>query len=626
MQENIEKQNKSNEESNNKSEKKKFTLAIDYSKFQQKFKSNNNNKENIKKDLNNNNNEKKEEKNILYNDEKIRNEPTNQKNFDQFLNISGILDESQSSFSPIDNKNNNKIESDKKLTNNININSNKIEKNFINNCFDDLQINNEKILKSLTNNYKDLIKNNVNENKRIVKFSVDNKKREKSYDSKNIKQFLTSTNTTKKKNKYTKFLNNKNNEENERKKNMDNFSNDKITYASRINKNEKNNSYVQMIKNGNNSKDKNSKNNTSFILFNGTNKKHNNSNFSDISYNALSTATMDANETFKKRTKTKNKINKKGNILYSNFSQRYNLKPYEEKNKKYDVDKNKKYNENSKINLRIHNENNSVNKNNNINSKISMPENYSKTKNNKNDDFINLLDNIKSKYKNQENKYINQQKNMKNEISILKEKLKELSVNEALYQVEIEKLKRNKNEKKNNEPNINNNDNITNEKEGLDSNEQYFGQKLDNIIQKYNKNPNNNLNSSSLNNNTTKNNQLLELFNIDKDMLDGEDIFDENDNINYEEVINKYPMLKKFIQILIKKYKNEKEYRMRLEEKTIEIFTNDIKRINYLEKKIKKYEADKHFKANSSLNYSYDNDLFEENITKNCYKSFDKSL
>ena len=63
-----------------------------------------------------------------------------------------------------------------------------------------------------------MIKNNVNENKRIVKFSVDNKKREKSYDSKNIKQFLTSTNTTKKKNKYTKFLNNKNNEENERKK------------------------------------------------------------------------------------------------------------------------------------------------------------------------------------------------------------------------------------------------------------------------------------------------------------------------------------------------------------------------------------------------------------------------
>ena len=617
MQENIEKQNKSNEESNNKSEKKKFTLAIDYSKFQQKFKSNNNNKENIKKDLNNNNNEKKEEKNILYNDEKIRNEPTNQKNFDQFLNISGILDESQSSFSPIDNKNNNKIESDKKLTNNININSNKIEKNFINNCFDDLQINNEKILKSLTNNYKDLIKNNVNENKRIVKFSVDNKKREKSYDSKNIKQFLTSTNTTKKKNKYTKFLNNKNNEENERKKNMDNFSNDKITYASRINKNEKNNSYVQMIKNGNNSKDKNSKNNTSFILFNGTNKKHNNSNFSDISYNALSTATMDANETFKKRTKTKNKINKKGNILYSNFSQRYNLKPYEEKNKKYDVDKNKKYNENSKINLRIHNENNSVNKNNNINSKISMPENYSKTKNNKNDDFINLLDNIKSKYKNQENKYINQQKNMKNEIDILKEKLKKLIVNEALYQVEIEKLKRNKT------------DNINTNKDKSE-NPKNFEQKLDNLMQKYNDsnqndNNNNNINSSSTNNNNIKKNgQLIELFNIDKDIFEGENFMDENDNINYEEIMIKYPMLKKFIQILIKKYKNEKEYRMRLEEKTIEIFTNDIKRINYLEKKVKTYEAEKHLRVNSSLNYSYDNDLLEENINNNFYKSCDK--
>ena len=61
---------------------------------------------------------------------------------------------------------------------------------------------------------------------------------------------------------------------------------------------------------------------------------------------------------------------------------------------------------------------------------------------NEKDDLIYLLDNIKTKYKNQENKFKNQQKNMKSEIEILREKLKALSVNEALYQVEIEKLKR----------------------------------------------------------------------------------------------------------------------------------------------------------------------------------------
>ena len=86
-------------------------------------------------------------------------------------------------------------------------------------------------------------------------------------------------------------------------------------------------------------------------------------------------------------------------------------------------------------------------------------ETYNKNKNDKNDDLIYLLDNIKTKYQKQENKYINQQKNMKSEIEILREKLKALSVNEALYQVEIEKLKR-KNINNNNE--LNNNDIINN--------------------------------------------------------------------------------------------------------------------------------------------------------------------
>ena len=196
-------------------------------------------------------------------------------------------------------------------------------------------------------------------------------------------------------------------------------------------------------------------------------------------------------------------------------------------------------------------------------------------------------------------------------------------MNEALYQVEIEKLKRNKTD------NINKNNNIENKDKS--ENPKPFEQKLDNLMQKYNdsnqndNNNNNNINSSSTNNNNIKKNvQLIELFNIDKDIFEGQNFMDENDNINYEEIMIKYPMLKKFIQILIKKYKNEKEYRMRLEEKTIEIFTNDIKRINYLEKKVKTYEAEKHLRVNSSLNYSYDNDLLEENINNNFYKSCDK--
>ena len=214
---------------------------------------------------------------------------------------------------------------------------------------------------------------------------------------------------------------------------------------------------------------------------------------------------------------------------------------------------------------------------------------------------------------------------MKNEINILKEKLKELSANEALYQVEIEKLKRR---------NINdNNINIMKTgKDGVNSNEEPFDHKLDNIIQKYNQNNNNNINSSSFSNNI--NFQLLDIFGLDKSIFEGENISDFNDNNDYIEIFNKYPKLKNFIKLLIKKYKNEKEYRTRLEEKTIDIFANDMKRINFLENKLKKYEGEKrHSKINpnSSLNYSYDNDDNDNdnsyvNISKKLSKSVDKIL
>ena len=623
MQENTDKNLKtnSNADINKKSDKKKFALVIDYSKFQQKFISNNNNPK-PKKDLNINENDEKG----IKEEEKVQNEPQNKKNLEQFLNISGILNESQSSLLGLENQNSNMIKEDEDLNyNNKNNNStvtNKINKNIINDCLDDISINDKEQNILLSVNYKNLIKNNIkNSNK---KNTVQNKKREKSFDDINAKKYKTSFNTSKKKNKYAKFVINKNNEEIERKNIENNLSNDKNALTTRINKKEKINSYAQIIKNNNNmyfannnnytkiiQNENNSKANSSFTLFNGINHKHNISNFSEISYNALSTAAGDINDNSKNRNKIKKMNNKKltNNIIYSNFSKKYNLNTFHQKNKSYDAwaDKNK----NTKNNLLLYNNGTHKINNRKISSKTIINESNNKKNknNNKNDDVIYLLDNIKNKYQNQENKFINQQKNMKNEINILKEKLKKLSVNEALYQVEIEKLKRNKNISGNTTNTIP--DIKYNIKENKDTNlnQNFFGEKLDNIIQKYNQNP--------INNSINKNNNLIEIFGLNKDIFEGENMNDENDNNNYIEIFSRYPSIKKFIQILIKKYKNEKEYRMRLEEKTIEIFTNDIKKINYLEKKIKKLENDKHYRVNSSLNYSYDNDLSEGNISKN---------
>ena len=236
--------------------------------------------------------------------------------------------------------------------------------------------------------------------------------------------------------------------------------------------------------------------------------------------------------------------------------------------------------------------------------------NKNKSAENKKDDLVNLLDNIKIKYKDQENKFINQQKNMKSEIEILREKLKALSINEALYQVEIEKLKRNTN---------NNNSNLIQNSSG----KKYLENKFDDIKMNPNKNSNKiNLYSFPKKAGNSKLEQLLEVFNLDKDSFSDQNIFSENEeSFNYEKAFNEYPQIKKFIELLVEKYKKEKEYRTRLEEKTVEIFTNDMKTINILEKKIKKYEENnKQYKNNSCLNISLEAGL-SDNITKNSCKS-----
>ena len=126
--------------------------------------------------------------------------------------------------------------------------------------------------------------------------------------------------------------------------------------------------------------------------------------------------------------------------------------------------------------------------------------------------------------------------------------------------------------------------------------------KLDDIIDKHdnNKTDNNALYTFSKNKPLNKLEQLLELFNLDKDLFAGENLLLENEeSFNYEKAFSEYPQIKQFIEKLVEKYKKEKEYRTRLEEKTVEIFTNDMKTINLLEKKIKKYEENaKQYKYN----------------------------
>ena len=627
--------NNSSEGTNSKQEQKNFGLLIDYSKFQQKT-NNNNNKENIKKDLNNN-----LENNIFNNNLKIQNEPPKKNNLDEFL--SNDYD-SKSSFVVVDAK---------VKENDINKNNNIIKKD--SNNIDDIFLNNEDDINLLTINYKDLIKNNINNNNNTnnkkpnlyLNLNEENAKKniDKTKETKTMGNNIAKT--PKKKNKYDKFINNRNNnKELERNKNNTNYSNDKYSLTSKLNKKEKVNSYVQLLKHNQNDYKTNSKVNSiknksenSFILFNGVNANHNKSNFSDFSNNALSAINncdnsinvMSVNDDISEAYSFKNKPNnktKKEKILFTNNKDRFNLKPFHKKNSSYDDRMVKKFGGNMNRNNNMNNLTKNKNKlilNNNEDKFLK----YNNKKNNngfkKDYDVINLLDNIKNKYQNQENKFIKKQKNMKNEISILKEKLKELSANEALYQVEIEKLKR----RNNNDNNINSNKKAG--KDGMNSNDEPFGHKLDNIIQKYNQNQNNNMNLPSSSNNI--NFQLLDIFGLDKSIFEGENISDFNDNNDYIEIFNKYPKLKNFIKLLTRRYKNEKEYRTRLEEKTIDIFTNDMKRINFLESKLKKYEGEiRHSKVNpnSSLNYSYDNDNdndnFDDNISKNFCKSVDKIL
>ena len=559
------------------SKKKKFNLVIDYSKFQNNFMNN------LKKE------ENKEKNNQEEKDNKINQTPKS-KNYDQFLNVSEILNEnlSQSSLNEQENqKNKNEMDNNKIKENK----SNKINKSlFNNNILDNFSIGESDEPNLL--GYNDLLmtynnKDNINKRKKL-----DKNKKENDYNK-------TSLNSYRKKRNYVKFLN-KNNLELKLSKTIDK---EKTSYA-KIN--EKNKLF----------KEKNYKNK----FTNRSDNFNNNSvlTLSDISNVPSTTTTIDfitgnTSKNFSNKSYYNNTVNS-NLIMNKNNKNMSNKRLHSKENSYHSVNEIKLNNNN--INRK---RKKSYEKQNNLMIYVNKKKPSENENKNEKDDLIYLLDNIKTKYKKQENKFINQQNNMKSEIEILREKLKTLSVNEALYQVEIEKLKR-----KNNNENSNLND--KNEFGHIDntSEKKFFEKKLDDIIVKHNKENNNNINLYSFSKKPFNSNfeQLLDFFNLDKDLFSGDNIFLENEeSFNYEKAFNEYPQIKKFIELLVKKYKNEKEYRTRLEEKTVEIFTNDMKTINILEQKIKKYEENnKHYKINSSLNASLDIG-FSDNITKNSFKS-----
>ena len=206
---------------------------------------------------------------------------------------------------------------------------------------------------------------------------------------------------------------------------------------------------------------------------------------------------------------------------------------------------------------------------------------------------------------------ITNEKDMINELQILKEKVKLHHEKNILMQKEIQRLQKNQISKNNTRQNNkkNNKDIKMNDANQMNN----FQMKLNNIIEKYspNKNANNNI-SNDLNTNSNHNynlvNKLFQIFNLEKiSSLKQEEfmlknIENKNEDINennYFKIFENNPQLRHFIVILCNKLKEEKKYREKLEEKTIELFNNDMKTIDMLEKKLKKYEDNE--KSNSRI-------------------------
>ena len=525
-------ENEKKENSEENSKKKKFNLAIDYSKFQNNFMNNKKKEESIEKNKN-------EEKNT-------QNQNTTQKtkNYDQFLNMSEILNENNISQSSL-----NENESSK---NKIEINNSKYRNNKISN-FDNFSMESDE--QNLLLSYNELTMSYNDNNKRS--------RLDSNLNNKIIKDAFNKTtlNSYKKKKNYVKFIN-KNNLELSLSKTVDNNKikgKEKISYAKLSAKNrlfkEKKNQKKYVKKNG------------KINLFNEINPYNFNNNnsvltLSDISNVQSTTTTVDFitgnnSKSFSSKNIYNYPANKmnyvsnyKNNNSVLNKNNKNNQKKIAIENKYHSVNELKEIYSHNCITKRRKKSHVRTNHNLMLYVNKSRPiktSNNSSSKKEK-DDLIYLLDNIKTKYKNQENKFINQQKNMKSEIEILREKLKTLSVNEALYQVEIEKLKR----KNISTDEINKNMSIINNNLKLLENVNPSEiKKLDDIIEKHdnNKTDNNALYTFSKNKPLNKLEQLLELFNLDKDLFAGENLLLENEeSFNYEKAFSEYPQIKQFIE------------------------------------------------------------------------------
>ena len=208
------------------------------------------------------------------------------------------------------------------------------------------------------------------------------------------------------------------------------------------------------------------------------------------------------------------------------------------------------------------------------NHSIGMDVYYSNKRSGNN--FIDMLDNIKSKYKHFEEKQIEKENDLISEIQILRERINTFSVKETNYQIEIEKLKRKQ-------------------------------LKIGSIKTQSNNNNNDNPNIQYKSHLT-----LCKMFNINKHLIfnnindindsNNTNIYDDTNEINYDFIFSQYPQLKSFITLISNRLNQERQSRLSLEEKTLQLFSNDIKAINTLEQKLKQYEKPSH-----KRNYSTDN-------------------
>lgn len=257
--------------------------------------------------------------------------------------------------------------------------------------------------------------------------------------------------------------------------------------------------------------------------------------------------------------------------------------------------------------------------------------NREKTKRNKTNDKVNekvtdLLDSIKVTYQKEEQKYIEKEQDLLSEIQILREKINTFSLNETNYQIEIEKLKRKKN---NNQSVIDEQQtsSITNNTKLSDisiSRIEEFPKDLNTLLLKNGSAEKKNTNSFFNSMNYSKNNistsqhcsnkykshlKLFNKFGLTKSLFidpkEESELIDDTNEIDYDMIFTKYPQLKSFIQIIADRFNKECTSRLQLEEKTLKIFSNDIKTIDNLEKKLKKYESkDRRKRLKLNLNSS----------------------